>query len=102
MPLASVSFSHSFISPAFLVALRHGTRPVEYPAVTFPANLPPMIAVHTRPCRLHPHIAASSFVRPWLSAWNHSAILPSRSRLGPPCTFPPWFAKKKLSAFFSL
>ena len=41
-------------------------------------------------------------MRPWLSAWNQAAILPRRSRFGPPRTLPPRLAKKKLSGFFSL
>src|ERR1035437_5105866 len=102
MPLASDSLSHILISAGFFEALRQPGFPVEYPAVTLAANLPSSTALQTRPCRLHPHTAASSYVRPWLSAWNQAATLPRRSRLGPPRTLPPEFSKKKLSCFFSL
>src|SRR6266567_1725306 len=102
MPLARDSFSHILASAAFFETLRHPGVPVEYAAVTLVANLPSSTALQTRPWRLHPHTAASSYVRPWLSAWNHAATLPRRSRFGPPRTLPPEFAKKNLSGFFSL
>src|ERR1700679_2875570 len=102
MPLARVSLSHILASAGFFDALRQPGEPVEYAAVTLVANLPSSTALQTLPCRLHPHTAASSYVRPWLSAWNHTATLPRRSRLGPPRTLPPELAKKKLSCFFSL
>src|SRR3984957_15072080 len=102
MPLARVSFNHILASAGFFERLRQPGEPVEYAAVTLAANLPSSTALHTRPCRLHPHTAASSNARPWLSAWNHTATFPSRSRFGPPRTLPPELAKKKLSCFFSL
>src|SRR6185437_12904260 len=89
------------VSAGFFDALRHPGKLLAYAAVTLAANLPSSTALHTRPCKLHPQIAASLYVRPWLSAWNHCATLPSRSRFGPPRTFPPELAKKKLSRFFS-
>src|SRR6516164_4324621 len=101
MPLAEVWLSHIRASSAFFEAFRHPITPVEYAAVTFAATFPSSTALHTRPCRLHPHTDGSSYVRPWLSPWNHTAIFPIRSRFGPLRTLPPEFAKKKLSAFFS-
>src|SRR5437764_1481779 len=97
MPLATVSFSHMRASAGFFEALRQPGWLLEYAAVTFAANFPSNTALHTRPCRLHPQIAGSYCVRPWLSAWNHAATSPRRLRLGPPRTLPPEFAKKKLS-----
>src|ERR1700721_384513 len=102
MPPASDSWSHILVSSGLFEALRHRTRPVEYAALTLAANLPSSTELHTRAWSAHPQTAASSLVRPWLSAWNHAAILPSRARFGLGRTLPPRFAKKKLSAFFSL
>src|ERR1035441_1173409 len=102
MPEADVSHIHILASSGLFDALRHTTPPVEYAAVTLVANLPSMMALHTRPCRLHPQMAGPPLLPPRLSAWNHAAILPRRSRLGPPRTLPPRLAKKKLSGFFSL
>src|SRR6185437_650026 len=89
------------VSAGFFDALRHPGKLLAYAAVTLAANLPSSTALHTRPCRLHPQIAGSNCLRPWLSAWNQAAVLPSRSRFGPPRTLPPELAKKKLSCFFS-
>ena len=101
MPLARVSFSHILASAGFLrrcasgraggigggdvggeLAVQHGIADASLQAASPDGRV----------------IVGAALV----VAWNHAAILPRRSRLGPPRTLPPRLAKKKLSGFFSL